>query len=213
MLKDLFEEVYIINLDMFPERMERTVQELKKIGIVDFKRIAGVIYGEGEPGVERRIGCAISHRNVILDAKERGLKKILVLEDDIEFSNNFVERIRLIEDFLKKDDWEMFYFGGFIQELFGAETENINKAKRIFATHCYAANSCSYDLILENVDNILSERKRPIDVLFADNIHERGKTFIINPRVAFQYTGFSYICNEVKDYTPELRDIIKKDKY
>ena len=211
-VEDFFDEIYVINLDKFPERLDGVREELSKIGIENFKRIPGVIYNEGNTIEDRRRGCSISHQNTIKDAKERKLNRILILEDNVEFSNDFLVNFESVKDFIEKEDWEMFLFGANPREVFGKVRDNIVKGKKMYAAHCYCLNINSYDLIL----NAIAENNNipEVDVVYADIINPRGKSFHIYPRVAFQKAGYSYIedVDRNNDYISRyLKD--KKGKY
>lgn len=56
-------------------------------------------------------GCFNSHLEVLRDAKLRGLTRVLILEDDLNFSNDFPGRINEIVDQLNQLNWGVFYGG------------------------------------------------------------------------------------------------------
>jgi len=58
-----------------------------------------------------RKGCATSMTNVVKEAKRRGYKQILVFEDDVEFLDNFNEKV---ETYLNElpDDWGFLFLAG-----------------------------------------------------------------------------------------------------
>ncbi|KAM4629117.1 procollagen galactosyltransferase 2 isoform 2-T2 [Polymixia lowei] len=59
------------------------------------------------------IGCFLSHHSTWIQVVERGLQKILVLEDDVRFEPRFKRRLQAIMDDIDKAqlDWDLIYVG------------------------------------------------------------------------------------------------------
>jgi glycosyl transferase family 25 len=70
--------VFYINLDERPDRIPHIEAQLKKIDC-NYERFPAI---KNEIGA---IGCALSHRECLLEAKKRGLKDVLIVEDDLEW--------------------------------------------------------------------------------------------------------------------------------
>jgi glycosyl transferase family 25 len=82
--------VYVINLDRRTDRLTEITEELNKIGL-PFKRFSAI---DRKPGI---LGCGLSHLAVLKEARERGLKNVLIFEDDFTFlvsKEVFWEKIR-----------------------------------------------------------------------------------------------------------------------
>jgi glycosyl transferase family 25 len=75
----MFGGVYVINLDRRPDRLDEITGELDKIGL-PFKRFAAI---DRKPGI---LGCGLSHLAVLKEARELGLKNVLIFEDDFTFT-------------------------------------------------------------------------------------------------------------------------------
>lgn len=71
----MFEDAYYINLDRRPDRREEMETELLKLGI-SATRFPAIDMEYGPTG------CILSHLAVIKDARDRGLKSVLIFEDD-----------------------------------------------------------------------------------------------------------------------------------
>ncbi|GLD75380.1 procollagen galactosyltransferase 2-like protein, partial [Lates japonicus] len=59
------------------------------------------------------IGCFLSHHSIWTQVIERGLQKVLVLEDDVRFEPWFKRRLQAIMDDVGKAqlDWDLIYVG------------------------------------------------------------------------------------------------------
>jgi len=81
--------VFYINLDRRSDRRAEIEAELDTIGLSG-ERFAAI---EGRPGI---VGCGQSHLAVLHLARDRGLKNVLIFEDDFQFIVNkevFWERL------------------------------------------------------------------------------------------------------------------------
>jgi GR25 family glycosyltransferase involved in LPS biosynthesis len=117
-INSYFNKIYCVNLDRRPERWEEASKEFKKFNL-DVERFSAVdgskmnlsnikmevLKMESLPGA---VGCSLSHRNIIKDAKKNAYDKILIFEDDVVFEDNLLTRF---ENEIKSlpEDWDMFY--------------------------------------------------------------------------------------------------------
>jgi hypothetical protein len=118
MLENFFDRVVVINLDRRKDRWDALQQKLSKLNwpfklperfsAYDGSKLptpVGWTYGSGT------WGCLLSHREVLGRAIADGVESILVLEDDIFFSDDFETRV---VSFLKglPADWDQIMLGG-----------------------------------------------------------------------------------------------------
>jgi GR25 family glycosyltransferase involved in LPS biosynthesis len=109
-----------INLDSRPDRNERMVNELTRVGI-KADRLKGLLPEEVEepehkisvmlnrtPGA---IGCHYSQVAVMKEALSRN-SHAFVMEDDLIFCDDIQERLKHIEEFLSHREWDVFWLGG-----------------------------------------------------------------------------------------------------
>src|SRR4051794_9290562 len=117
-LIDYFDCIYIINL---PERLDRRnemEEQLNKINlslahpkIHLFSAIKPDSAGEFDSIGAR--GCFMSHLGILKHAKSCQYKRILLLEDDLNFTSNFTSRIDQVIGELGVYNWQLFY-GGYL---------------------------------------------------------------------------------------------------
>lgn len=123
LLNCYFDNIYVINLKrrqdrlaQFKSRIEQVVPGLKYEvftavdGLHPVTRNALSIDAQGRNGSvnSSEFGCTLSHYAAITDAKCRGYKKILILEDDA-----LPVKSLATHNFSSMDaDWKLFYLGG-----------------------------------------------------------------------------------------------------
>lgn len=113
-INDFFDQIYVINLPHRKDRRREMELELARIGIdlpnskVWFYPAVRPDEASGFPSIGAR-GCFLSHLGILKDAEARGLKRILILEDDTNFNGDFNLRISRILYHLGTIPWAIFY--------------------------------------------------------------------------------------------------------
>lgn len=196
MFFDHFDQAFCVNLDNRTDRWKASKKQFDKIGL-NVERVSAINGFERPPASIRpgEVGCLLSHLKVFQIAKERNLKSFLMLEDDVEFSDNFHERFNMIEPQLKP--YEMLYFGSNPHSGERHEVSpNINRITYTFAAHCVIfKDSCFDDIIKDLTGPMLS----PVDVVYGRQqvVHT---AYSIKPALAWQRKDFSDINQEIVDY-------------
>lgn len=196
MFKDHFEQAFCINLDKRPDRWKKSLKQFEKIGI-EVERVEGVD-GFELPRASIRpgeVGCLKSHLKVFEIAKERNLESFLLLEDDVEFADDFHERFADVEKELKS--YEMLYCGynmvsGQKQEF----SKNLVRLQYVYAAHCVIFKKSCYDDIITALNGPLLY---PVDTVYG--MHQTTHSaYGIKPAIAWQRKDFSDINQEIVDY-------------
>ncbi|MCE9955882.1 GT99 family glycosyltransferase N-terminal domain-containing protein [Aeromonas rivipollensis] len=64
------------------------------------------------PGLRHRlgwVGCGLSYKFLLNRAKDIGLERIMICEDDIEFPDHFLSRLASVNEYLnERKDWDLF---------------------------------------------------------------------------------------------------------
>ena len=139
---DYFDKVYIINLPSRQDRRREMEEQLHKIQvdahdpkIYFFPAVRPADAGEFSSIGAR--GCFSSHLGVLKHAQENGYKRIVILEDDLDFSSNFLMRIQSTISALEKEEWCIFY-GGYLNDLPTGDMQPISCQNGVAATHFVA---------------------------------------------------------------------------
>jgi len=194
---DYFKNIFLINMDQHTQRLATSKIELKKYNI-DFVRVTGVLLNNGATVQDRRLGCTLTHLNIIKDAKKNNLENVVIFEDDIEFNPLVESYLPVIKDFIENNNWHIFYFGG---NHLGKEkswvkiTDKVRRVNRTYTTHAYIINKNCYDLIIDGFNENLV-----IDQTLIRKIQPLNKSFCCLPNMAYQRNEFSYIMNANRNY-------------
>jgi glycosyl transferase, family 25 len=148
---NLFECVYILNLPHRADRRREMEHELRRpdLGLKhdDLKRkmefFPALRPGDAHPfpsiGAK---GCFLSHLAILQNALGRGFLRILVLEDDAEFSGNFGEKVAAIAPQLERLEWGLVQFGhSHVPGGAPGEPQLIEFSGEVQGAHCYAVSN------------------------------------------------------------------------
>jgi GR25 family glycosyltransferase involved in LPS biosynthesis len=133
-LNNFFDKIFYINLDKDSKRNQNLLFQFEKYNITNFERISGVEFQEipvksywrnfnlnalNEKYILGSMGCRASHKKIMDISMERGYNKILILEDDIFFTEDPNEILN--KNLHQLGSWDMLYFGGSIEEHFNGQ--------------------------------------------------------------------------------------------
>jgi GR25 family glycosyltransferase involved in LPS biosynthesis len=199
-LNNFFEKIYCINLDKRLDRWLKSQEEFKKHGIDNVERFSatdGIKIPVGSypqrmsPG---DIGSYITHLRIFSDAINKKYKNFLLLEDDVEFKNNFEQEFDIACKEIPSN-WEIIHFGG--NHVFGQPvkfSEHISIPTRTLATHAIAFNQTCYEKILDLLNDT-----QPNDVIYSYNYY-KFNSYEFTPPLAWQKAGWSDVINGYTDY-------------
>lgn len=210
-LNEYFDKIYCINLDRRTDRWEecQKIFNKLKLNVERFSAVDGneTNYKLGYP-YDNELAGSISHTKVIEKAKELNLKKVLILEDDVDFVDDleklFTESIKEVPN-----NWDGLLFGG--NHVGGGSMvgKNVMKVNRSYALHCYGLDAKTYDETIDYMDsriqNVIDNGKDVIkqsvaaDYFMAD-LHRINNWYCFRPPLAWQRSGFSDIQKTVMDY-------------
>lgn len=210
-LNEYFDKIYCINLDRRADRWEECQKIFSKhnLEVERFSAVDGSKenYSLGYP-YDNELAGAISHTKVIEKAKELGLKKVLILEDDVEFVDNLEE---LFNNFINNvpKNWDGLLFGG--NHVGGGITidNNLIKVNRSYALHAYCLNSNSFEFVINymnhKIKNTITKGRGDIKTsvaadFFMADVQSVSNWYCFKPHLAWQRTGFSDIQNTNVNY-------------
>lgn len=193
-----FDNIYCINLDRRPDRWSEVSEETSKHNLI-VERVSAI---DGNPnniqtnnGVsDGDVGCTLTHCKILQDAIDKNYTKILVLEDDVVFSDDLNN---LFDEYLGMvpDDWDMIYLGGnHINEPIYIN-EHVYRVTHTYTTHAYAIKRKVFSEVLELQKNA----KKQVDVYYSD-LQKTLNCYVIKPHLAWQRDSFSDIQNRFMSY-------------
>lgn len=173
---EYFDQIYIINLASRQDRLLEMQAELNKIG-VDFNHpkihVFTAIKPESHDGwpTAGTKGCYLSHLGVLKDAQDHHYQRILILEDDVSFTQYFDILMGETITQLKNYPWDIFY-GGYrveapVQEaIIDAYQHSQSLSKNlflslpeteIFCLHCVALTGPTIAKLVDYLEKIMAK--------------------------------------------------------
>jgi GR25 family glycosyltransferase involved in LPS biosynthesis len=180
-----FDKIYIINLDKRQDRLYKAITQFKELGIENLvERFSAIC----PPNGDGRLGCLLSHIEIIKMAKSLNLKNVLVLEDDVQFINT--DSITEAINQLRNKNWGLFYFGYNSHKPLQKVDKNLLKIERCYAAHAVAYNSSMFDYAIEEFNK---DKIKIIDVWLSQSVQTKYECFGCYPITAIQNPGYSDI--------------------
>lgn len=176
-LNTYFDKIFYINLPGDVDRNIHILNEFKKYNITNFERIEGVKQSTipermfwrnfnrdklNEKYILGSLGTRDAHLSIILKSAQRQYQKILILEDDIYFTQN--PHTLLNQNINILNDWDMLYFGGQVEHPF---------RNQIVGAYAYAVSSKLFD----DIYLIGKESGMEIDNFYAKILHHMSYNY------------------------------------
>jgi glycosyl transferase family 25 len=206
----LLENVYYINLKDYEDRRINTENELKRMNW-KYERFEAFKADDG------RLGCCISHLKVIEMAKEKNLDYVVVVEDDILFTEPDKYNNMLVDfkNYIKLNNmtFDVLLFAASINTG-GVKpiTNNIYKASACFTTTGYIVNKHYYDKLIDNfkeaVGLLINNGETDIGCIDVNwiKLQKIDNWYILFPRTVNQRPSYSTIQKNNVNYSSMLLD-------
>lgn len=203
---DFFDAIYCINLDERTDRWEHSVKQFEKLGILDKVQRFSAIKPVHDERWNRHtkwnnrwkypligaVGCAESHKAVITLAKKRGLKNVMVFEDDFNICDNWKHNLECALGDIEKKSWSIFYLGYHLHKadnLIRKSGDCLNKMRShrkrgIHRTLSLAYNASCFDYLIKNIDSFRHRkfgRQGHVDKFYSRN--RRLKKYFASPAI------------------------------
>ncbi len=224
-LTNYFDCIYIINLVERVDRRAEMEEQLNKINlslahpkIHLFSAVKPDSAGEFDSIGAR--GCFMSHLGILKHAQSYQYNRILVLEDDLNFTADFSSRINQVIDELSTLNWDLFY-GGFLGISSFKNESNLNVINISPEVTFHGAHFVAFQgqAIAELVDylELLITRKggdprggpMHVDGAYANYREKGSKTFIAFPELGYQRASRTDIHQlSWKDKLPIFRHVL-----
>jgi hypothetical protein len=137
------------------------------------------------------IGNCLSKLGVLALAKERGYKSVLILEDDVEFQDDFNNKF---SEWSKEvpSNWDMLWIGGnhnWVRDI-PLYSPHLIRITNTYATHAFALRDTIYDRVIEALSPL-----EPEDDIILAGIQKECEAFCFMPNLAYQRAGVSDVFN------------------
>jgi glycosyl transferase, family 25 len=186
--------VSVINLEHRTDRRIAMQKQLSRIGW--HAEFFPAIRPEGAadfPSIGAR-GCFLSHLSVLKNARDAGVRQLVILEDDVNFAAGFSERWEFSMSKLEEGDWSIFYPGHVLDGL-AAGISRISPDTGVLCAHFMVINGPAIGTLTAGLERILS---RPAGHPSGGPMHVDGAystirmqnpslaTYVYSPVLAYQ---------------------------
>lgn len=182
----VWDNIFVINLERRSDRKINMINNFKKIGITNYEFVTGIDGLESDVIkkfndcrmnfktaiiTSGHFACLLSHIKAIEIAKQRGYSNIMILEDDVFFCDNFLDKLTEI----KIPKYDMIYLGGIIKKkkIF---LNHYVKTKYILGAYGYILTSNLYDIVLNGLTKLVDY----VDLFYMNKIQPNFEIFLLD---------------------------------
>jgi hypothetical protein len=217
-------EIFYLNLARRPDRKRAIERQLRRLGLLAQAHYVEATDGQALPHTpeltermrrfrtmarkpERilgRIGCLESHLGILRHAVAQGLDRLLIIEDDCEFLPELTRHWQ----FHPPPEADILYFGGLFWRQQPEPQPQTGPWVRIQRQHLKLATTICYgiigqDRIREIYQTVSQARPSAIDLLYINQIQNRGHCYVVNPVVCVQSDQFVSDVSNYGETTPK----------
>lgn len=185
----MFERVYCISLERRADRYEEFLkrlpqpwpfEEIRKFTAIDGSKVSPPSWWKQGPGAW---GCYQSHLAIIQECMNAGVKSVLIMEDDCQFVDNFLERWQ--QESQSLPEWEQLYLGG---QLLKSHVTPVKKLNDIFLaphnvnrTHAYALQGNGIKIVYHHLLDVRGWKDKCHIDHHLGRLHESRKIKVVSP--------------------------------
>jgi len=208
-IQDIKNIIYI-NLDSRPDRKSHVEKELNKIGL-EANRLSAVKMMDGA------FGCSLSHLCALKIAQFNDWEHVLIVEDDILFTNPELFVTQTNKFLTNHKDFDVLLIAGNNMGQYFNIDESCIKITKCQTTTGYLVKKHYYNILIENFSQGIQGLVREphnrdtyaIDQ-FWTYIQTRDKWFLIIPLSVTQRPDYSDIERKPTNYAPVMLDLDKE---
>lgn len=202
---DFFDCVFFINLPHRRDRKEQAMAEFEKVGLSEKVKL---IYGEYNEK-DGRVGLQKTLLDLFNHAYWKKMDRVLIFEDDVQFINDPIHKLKLALNDLKysfDNKFDLLYFGATRTEPCMKVTNNLILLKGGLAAHAICYNHTVFEKYIKHLRRVvrhgyIATDADISDVFLASEIQPKGNSYMIYPVIATQRPGYSDIEHRNTDYS------------
>lgn len=203
------QHILYINLDSRTDRREQIESELVKMNWTEKAERFSAI---SMPNLGA-IGCSMSHLNCLKLAKKNDWTHVLILEDDVVFTDPEVLNAQTTLFFKTINEWDVLLFSGNCHKPYQEINASCVKVSRCLTTAAYLVKRDYYDTLIRNITQGIQRLiETKMKYMFAIDVYwmklqERDRWYLIVPITATQRSNYSDIENAYTDFSQHLMEL------
>ena len=203
---------FYINLESRTDRKKWCEIQLQSVGI-QAERFNAIKLPNGA------IGCSMSHLKCLHYAKEHGWEHLLIVEDDIEFTNPqlFVHQLNKFLMNKPENEWDVILLAGNNMPPYEQVADYCAKVSSCQTTTGYIVNGHYFDALIKNIKEgleLLIKNPEHHKIYAIDKywfqLQQKDRWFLITPLTVIQREDYSDIENRVTNFQTRMLDLDKK---
>lgn len=206
-LNTFFDHIFCVNLKRRPDRWAECLREFAKwdLDVERFDAVDGKLYWRpGHKVKPGSIGNCMSKIEILRLCIERNYKSVLILEDDVEFQEDFQNKF---DEWSREipESWEMLWLGGnhnWVKDI-PLFSPHLIRITNTYSTHAFALRGTLFEEVLR-----LLEPLEPEDDIILTELQRSHEAYCFMPNLAYQRPGFSDVYERDTDY-----DFLKTGKW
>lgn len=210
------DKIFVINLECRRDRKEYMINELRRNEITNYEFFKGIrptlddvkewnneyCYHVKNQMLDSKfdkyrigcLGCLRSHVEICKLSLERGYKRVLILEDDIEFKNDYKNVEKSMKDI--KNDFDILYLSGSHLGTIENISENTIQVNGTHTTGSYIIDEKIMRYIISNIEGYEKE----IDVFYSEKVQPKMRCYCCIPHITRQIVNYSDIQQNIVNY-------------
>jgi len=165
-LNQYFQKIYVINLPLRNDRRREIEKQLESINLsldTSYIELFSAIKPDSQCEFESigAKGCFLSHLAVLKNAQENKFTRILILEDDVNFTKAFSSNPNRFLKQLDTLDWNIFYGGHLLENNHNDSQSEINLLEPsivVQTSHFIGFKDNAIDIMIEELELMLSRK-------------------------------------------------------
>jgi GR25 family glycosyltransferase involved in LPS biosynthesis len=203
-VNDYFDDhIFCINLAERTDRLALCKAEFEKHGLI-VQRFEGIQRTlrerQGKALLSTKFGeegCLLSHLALLELMVEKGWQRMLILEDDVEFREDFQWLFEnAVLDGKVPEDWDMLYLGAhnFTKPI--PINDVVSRCTRSYTTSSYAVTLSAAKRLIP----LLRASTKQVDVTYVEKAQPQMNAYVFYPWIACQRDGYSDIQDREVQY-------------
>lgn len=193
-------DIVYINLKHRTDRKKELIEEFHRLSILNFKRFNAVYDSNGT------LGCALSHRNLLINWNSDDNGLLMICEDDISFYGNKSDLNQLLGAFINDINLDILCLG--FNNFNGISYNNLfYLSSDIQTTSCYIVKNHMKSVLIDHYSLSVKLLKYKVNGIYGPEIDQVWKmlqkkfNFVIpKNRFAYQRKSFSDISRNTTEY-------------
>lgn len=184
---DWFDSIQVINLPTRSDRLMECRQEFKRVGLKKYT----VVSPEFNPKPE--MSLLLTNLKILLQARCEKVERLLILEDDVQFTQTAKSDLLTVINEIHYNDWKMIYLGATVKHCLMKAYPHLLRLNFGFSNHAIAYHCSVFDAAITVLEAYAKQYIKPIDRVYLEFIQPTMEVYLCNPMVAIHRGSYSDI--------------------